>query len=234
MSPPDPALATFLSAAAFFLGAFAFQWQAQALSAVSRKKIIPLFLWGEAHPSEIIIWTLIFLSVVLIALLLVIFWHQRDPGTGRFTAWFPGTLGKLEIPPSLAWLRVVAFIVLVAAPVGVQEFWVGRVFDHMEIVWLPLESKPEYTISKLRLLAVPRNPPGEPKGVMNPNWCWRYWYDQKADELVKKNDAQPTRIEAVPCVEPVLFVAAGMVLPCFLALLVVRAVRHTWFRGKQT
>lgn len=132
-------MSTFLSIVATALGVYALNWQLGALSAVSNRQPIDLMFWKDAHPSEITLLTLAVLSFVLIALHITLYYHQAHRGNGRWSAWFPAALGKLQIPEKLAWLRVGAFILLVAVPTGIQCFWLGRLFDdsHLQIVWLP-------------------------------------------------------------------------------------------------
>lgn len=181
--PKPDSTERFLASLIWLLGAIALFWQGRALGAVCQYEIIWQPIWGDSYPSQVVIGTLFMVGALLVALHVAMHGYQGFASQRGLSRWFPERLFTLQIPSRLAWLRVAAFVLLIAVPTVMQVYWVKqRMIDQMEIVWKD-GSHENFALQKWQLLAFPKSPDNSPGGIFSPHWRWKYWYDAKAEKL---------------------------------------------------
>lgn len=218
-------VADFLSNVFWVVAVVAMTWTAKAFVALTTFDLVPLPFVGARPYSECLILTLFALLFILAALHLTVHLYRRYATEGER---FPGQLFKLQIPRELRWLRVLIFLVCVGVTSVSYTFFVGRMFDHLQIIWhADVGANPvrwDQSVQPARRLG-PAIPPEkwpntrtgwkllDPAGVLDAGWRWYSWQDSRP-AYKRRNDHHPTQSDvsmtAHPGAEPALFSLAAL------------------------
>lgn len=197
----------FINRTFWVLGAAALYWALLAGIAVLRVRPVELPLFGPCEYSEIILFSLPSLGILLIGLHLAAHAYRGVARAGarhhghslRWRDQFPGVLGDdWEIPGTLAGLRVLVFFLFIVVPTGGYLFFAARVFSHLAIVQIDevkrlprpdeklrkmqapqaVEGKPLYLRWKLEGWRLLSPLPREAPSYLDSDWRWRSWREE--------------------------------------------------------
>lgn len=179
-------LTQFIGRSFWILGSLAFTWEMLVVAALLRASPeVSLPLLGDCSGGEALILTLSLFWPVLLALHWVAHAHQRTSRGRDYLSSFPGLLGDMDVPASLAWFRMLAFVLLLLIPSAAHVFLTARAFTHVSLVYksgdrvLPSPKK-DGTLMAYRgwsQLAPHRHLKREDKSRIG-EWRWLHWRDE--------------------------------------------------------
>jgi len=179
----DKQTATFLAHMVWLLGAFLVVLSFKVWGAITTFLPISLLFLSDLSYSECLSASLWILIIPLAALHITMHYYQLYTVDRER---FPGQLGPYKIPKQLRWVRVILFITLVFGPSFSYGYFVGRMFDHLAIVWYADEGLPDPRVapsSKKGFRLVTDwgyHSDGTFGGPFESGWRWWAWQDYRS------------------------------------------------------
>ena len=213
---PDAAPAV-LAHIAWALGVLAVTWTASIWVGMTTFQPTSFGFFKDLNYSATVAHGLTMLGLLLLALHCALHVYRRHATDGER---FPGQLGKLVIPGTLRWLRVLLFIAIAVGPTGAYAFFfVPRMVVALSIVHNGGKETDADSKTGLALLTdwgTTYRPEG--RSILR-GWHWHSWNDARKSYEKSSNSTGP---DAWPGLAPSLYATLAACLVVSLAWLAGR------------
>src|ERR1700738_1646970 len=224
---PQAQILSFIERLYWVLGLFCLYWFTRLEIVDYRMLPLEFPIFGSCFASEALIFSLSFFWAPLLALHLFIHAYQSRFAARQQWAGFPGVLGDLPIPRTLAWVRLIVFIALVMLPTGAYIWSSGRALLRLNLHW---SDEPQPRMSAWQSIAQWRPPAGQPANwyFLSGGWSWQHkdgeWREVtfRQPSREKATRTKPVSTSAYPGIQPSFFIVMDVLLLTSLAKLVSR------------